>query len=90
MNQKRIWKEYISAQSKILKHKSKPIGIDTSNPVQFNGLKLNLSITKIYSNKSSRKRLNKYSISKTLASVADIFRQVLKIPQTSQTNNSLT
>jgi hypothetical protein len=44
MNQKRIWKEYISAQSKILKHKSKPIGIDTSNPVQFNGLKLNLSI----------------------------------------------
>lgn len=44
MNQKRIWKEYISAQSKILEHKSKPIGIDTSNPVQFNGLKLNLSI----------------------------------------------
>lgn len=44
MNQKRIWKEYISAQSKILEHKSKPIGIDNSNPVQFNGLKLNLSI----------------------------------------------
>jgi len=44
MNQKRIWKEYISAQSKILEHKSKPIGIDTSNTVQFNGLKLNLSI----------------------------------------------
>ena len=44
MSQKRIWEEYISAQSKILEHKSKPIGIDNSNPVQFNGLKLNLSI----------------------------------------------
>lgn len=44
MNQKRIWKEYISAQSKILEHKSKSIGIDNSNPIQFNGLKLNLSI----------------------------------------------
>ncbi|SDT04240.1 DEAD/DEAH box helicase [Winogradskyella sediminis] len=44
MSQKRIWKEYISAQSKILEHKSKPIGIDNSNTVQFNGLKLNLSI----------------------------------------------
>jgi superfamily I DNA and/or RNA helicase len=44
MSQKKIWKEYISAQSKILEHKSKPIGIDTSKTVQFNGLKLNLSI----------------------------------------------
>ena len=44
MSQKKIWKEYISAQSKILEHKSKPIGIDNSNPVEFNGLKLNLSI----------------------------------------------
>lgn len=44
MSQKRIWKEYISAQSKILEHKSKPIGIDNSNTVQFIGLKLNLSI----------------------------------------------
>ena len=44
MSQKRIWKEYISAQSKILEHKSKPIGIDNSNPIQFNGLKVSLSI----------------------------------------------
>lgn len=44
MSQKRIWKEYISAQSKILEHKSKPIGIDNSKPVEFNGLKLILSI----------------------------------------------
>jgi len=44
MSQKKIWKEYISAQSKILEHKSKPIGIDSSKTVQFNKLKLNLSI----------------------------------------------
>jgi len=44
MNQKKIWKEYITAQSKILEHKSKPIGIDTSKSIQFDGLKLYLSI----------------------------------------------
>jgi len=44
MNQKDVWKKYITAQSKILEHKSKPIGIDTTNPVQLNGLKLHLSI----------------------------------------------
>ena len=44
MSQKRIWKDYIYAQSKILDYKSKPIGIDNLNTVQFNGLKLNLSI----------------------------------------------
>ncbi|WP_231427709.1 DEAD/DEAH box helicase [Pedobacter sp. Leaf250] len=41
---KDIWKKYITAQSKILEHKSKPIGIDTSKSVQLNGLKLNLSV----------------------------------------------
>ena len=44
MNQKEIWKKYITAQSKILEHKSKPIGIDASKAIQFDGLKLNLSI----------------------------------------------
>ena len=44
MNQREIWKKYITAQSKILEHKSKPIGIDTSKPVQLDGLKLHLSI----------------------------------------------
>ncbi len=44
MNQKRIWKEFITAQSKILEYKSKPIGIDTTKPVQFDGSKLHLSI----------------------------------------------
>jgi hypothetical protein len=44
MNQKEIWKKYITVQSKILEHKSKPIGIDTSKSVQFDGLKLHLSI----------------------------------------------
>ena len=44
MNQREIWKKYISAQSKILEHKSKPIGIDTSKAVQLDGLKLHLSI----------------------------------------------
>ena len=44
MNQKRIWKEYITAQSKILEHKSKPIGIDTSKSIQLDGLKIHLSI----------------------------------------------
>ena len=44
MNQREIWKKYITAQSKILEHKSIPIGIDTSKAVQLNGLKLHLSI----------------------------------------------
>lgn len=44
MDQRKIWKEYITAQSKILEHKSKPIGIDTSKTVQIDGLKLHLSI----------------------------------------------
>lgn len=44
MNQKEVWKKYITAQSKILEHKSKPIGIDTTKSVQINGLKLHLSI----------------------------------------------
>lgn len=44
MNQKEIWKKYITAQSKILEHKSKPIGIDTSKSVQIDGSKLHLSI----------------------------------------------
>lgn len=44
MNQKDVWKKYITAQSKILEHKSRPIGIDTSKSVQLNGLKLHLSI----------------------------------------------
>jgi superfamily I DNA and/or RNA helicase len=44
MSEKAIWEKYITAQSKILEYKSKPIGIDTSKPVQLDGLKLNLSI----------------------------------------------
>ena len=44
MNQREIWKKYISAQSKILEHKSKPIGIDTSKAVQLDGFKLHISI----------------------------------------------
>lgn len=44
MKQKDVWKKYITAQSKILEHKSKPIGIDTSKSVQLDGLKLQLSI----------------------------------------------
>lgn len=44
MNQKDVWKKYITAQSRILEHKSRPIGIDTTKSVQLNGLKLNLSI----------------------------------------------
>lgn len=44
MNQKDVWKKYITAQSKILEHKSRPIGIDTAKSVQLNGLKLHLSI----------------------------------------------
>jgi hypothetical protein len=44
MNQKDVWKKYITAQSKILEHKSRPIGIDTTKSVQLTGLKLHLSI----------------------------------------------
>jgi len=44
MEVKEIWQKYIKAQSKILEHKSRPIGIDTTKSVQLNGLKLHLSI----------------------------------------------
>jgi superfamily I DNA and/or RNA helicase len=44
MNQKDVWKKYITALSKILEHKSRPIGIDTTKSVQLTGLKLHLSI----------------------------------------------
>lgn len=44
MKQQDIWYKYITAQVKILEHKSKPIGIDTSKDIQFDGLKLNLSV----------------------------------------------
>jgi superfamily I DNA and/or RNA helicase len=44
MSQKDVWKKYITVQSKILEHKSKPIGIDTSKEIQLDGLKLHLSI----------------------------------------------
>lgn len=44
MKQQDIWMKYITAQVKILEHKSKPIGIDTSKKIQFDGLKLNLSV----------------------------------------------
>lgn len=44
MSEKVIWKKYITAQSKILKYKSREIGIDTAKSVQLNGLKLHLSI----------------------------------------------
>lgn len=44
MNQKDVWKKFITAQSKILEYKSRPIGIDTTKSVQHNGLKIHLSI----------------------------------------------
>ncbi|GGB83099.1 DEAD/DEAH box helicase [Dyadobacter sediminis] len=44
MSQKDIWKKYITAQSKILAHKSKPIGVDTSIQARLQGQKLTLSI----------------------------------------------
>ena len=44
MNQKKIWKEYITAQTTILEHKSKPIGIDISNPCEIEGQKLKLTV----------------------------------------------
>ena len=44
MSQKDVWKKYITAQSKILDHKSKPIGIDISKSAQIDGFKLQLSI----------------------------------------------
>jgi superfamily I DNA and/or RNA helicase len=44
MVQKDIWKKFITAQVKILEHKSKPIGIDTNKEIQFDGLKFNLSV----------------------------------------------
>lgn len=44
MNQKEVWKKCITAQSKILEYKSRPIGIDTTQSVQLNGFQLQLSI----------------------------------------------
>jgi superfamily I DNA and/or RNA helicase len=44
MNQKQVWEKFITAQSKILEHKSKPIGIDTGKSIQINGMKMNISI----------------------------------------------
>jgi superfamily I DNA and/or RNA helicase len=44
MNQKDIWKKYITAQSKILEYKTKPIGIDTTKSIQINNLKIQLSV----------------------------------------------
>src|SRR5690606_18442101 len=44
LRNKDIWEKYVTAQSKILEHKSKPIGIDTSKPIELNGLTLKMSI----------------------------------------------
>jgi superfamily I DNA and/or RNA helicase len=44
MNQKDVWKKYITAQSKILEYKSKPIGVDTTKSVHISGLNLCLTI----------------------------------------------
>ncbi len=60
MKQQDIWNKYISAQVKILEHKSKPIGIDTSKEIQFDGLKLNLSV-----DQELFKRLFKTEVEKT-------------------------
>jgi superfamily I DNA and/or RNA helicase len=60
LKQQDIWNKYISAQVKILEHKSKPIGIDTSKEIQFDGLKLNLSV-----DQELFKRLFKTEVEKT-------------------------
>ena len=60
MKQQDIWNKYISAQVKILEHKSKPIGIDTYKEIQFDGLKLNLSV-----DQELFKRLFKTEVEKT-------------------------
>jgi superfamily I DNA and/or RNA helicase len=44
MDQRRIWKKYITAQTKILKHKSKPIGIDTARPYEVEGQKVKMNV----------------------------------------------
>ncbi|MCX8481231.1 MAG: hypothetical protein ORN58_04850, partial [Sediminibacterium sp.] len=44
MNQREIWKKYITAQSKILEYKSRPISVDTSKEIKLDGLKLQISI----------------------------------------------
>ena len=63
MNQKEIWKQYITAQSKILEHKSKPIGIDTTKAVGISGLKLHLSIDQeIYKQLFKKKVENIFNI----------------------------
>jgi len=44
MDQRKIWKQYITAQTKILKHKSKPIGIDTARPYELEGHKVKMNV----------------------------------------------
>ena len=44
LSEKEVWKKYITAQAKILEHKSRPIGIDSTKSIQLNGVKLHLSI----------------------------------------------
>lgn len=44
MNQKKIWKEYITAQTRILEHKSKPIGIDISKDYKLEGQELKVAV----------------------------------------------
>lgn len=57
MDQKKIWKEYITAQVKILEHKSKPIRIDISEPVIFNNQKLKISIDQEIFKKEFKRRV---------------------------------
>jgi hypothetical protein len=44
MDQRKIWKKYITAQTKILEHKSKPIGVDTSKVCELEGQELKVSV----------------------------------------------
>ena len=44
MNQKDVWSKYILAQEKVLENKSKPIGINTSIPVNLEGNKIFVSV----------------------------------------------
>jgi superfamily I DNA and/or RNA helicase len=44
MSQKDIWKLYITAQSKILEYRSRPIGIDTLKEVRLDGVKLKVAV----------------------------------------------
>lgn len=51
MDQRKIWKNYITAQTKILEHKSEPIGIDNSVPCVIEGQKIELTVDQeIYKN----------------------------------------